>query len=165
VRCSRFDVPTRGIPSDTRCSTVSSRPGRPGRCLAAGHPSRRPPPGSFSPAQIKRRVRVPIHRRMAAATPPDGVVTPELALVDPELAVRLRDLHADRETAADEDCERRVSGAWPTESLDALHRLVDLCDVEPLRRARRFEAAKIGLAVATWGTFALLLLETQGNSL
>ena len=47
------------------------------------------------------------------------------------------------------------------ESRQAFQRLVELSDVEPPRRKRRLETAKLGLAVATWGTFVVLLFETK----
>ena len=98
---------------------------------------------------------------MAAATRPDGAVTPELALIDPELGAELRAASGSPNTASQEG----LGAAWPTESLDALQRLVGLCDVEPPRRLRRFDTAKLGLAVATWSAFAVLLMDTQLDAL
>jgi hypothetical protein len=93
---------------------------------------------------------------VAAAARPECAASPELALVDPELGAQLR-ASLERETAA----ELTGGNVRANESRQALQRLLELSDVEPPRRRRRLETAKLGLAVATWGTFVVLLFETK----
>ena len=86
---------------------------------------------------------------MNASLLPESV-SPELALVDAELAEQLR-------SALDE----RSPAARGVEPSAARQRLIELSDVTPPRRSRRLGVAKLGLAFATWGTAALMVVDTR----
>lgn len=87
-------------------------------------------------------------------------MSPELVLVDPELAADVRSVRAGDEGPIRN--RAHALGAAPViEPSAALRRLVELCDVEPPRPRRRFRAAKLGLAFAAWGTAALIVVDTR----
>jgi ferric-dicitrate binding protein FerR (iron transport regulator) len=93
---------------------------------------------------------------VTAATRPEDAASPELALVDPELGAELR-ASLEHQKAA----ERTNGTEGTTQAREALQRLLELSYVEPPRRMQRLETAKLGLAVGTWGTFLLLVVETK----
>ena len=87
------------------------------------------------------------------------ILSPELALVDPDLTMEARAALV----AYDETPTRSETPvSWvDDETLDALQRIVELSDVEPPKRQRRHRSAKLVGATATWGMVAVLIVNTQ----
>lgn len=95
-------------------------------------------------------------------------LSPELVLVDPDVAAYARALLADRDespTSSDEATPFPEATAelllrrMDEEAAAALQRIIDLSDVEPPAPPRRFRVPKLVGAFATWAVVGILTVE------
>lgn len=86
-------------------------------------------------------------------------VSPELVLVDPDLAARAEVLASDGVGPGNDEIELLIREI-EDDTEAAIRRIVELSDVEPPSVQRRFRVTKLVGAFATWAVVGILAVET-----
>jgi hypothetical protein len=97
---------------------------------------------------------------MAGTVTRQGILSPELVLIDPGLAAEVRTSMFEPHDALAE-FEGQPAPSIADETAAARRRLIELSVVAPPRQRRRLRVTKLVGAMATWTVVVLLAVDTQ----